>query len=206
LNIVSYEARTVSPAVNPIIPAPVNARRSEPVAVPASEPSNALGDLFAIALQRCRPTSVAMLRGEDGRLRVRRAAWDEQSKRFEARFSMDLRMTDLTEDVVAFEPVNMVHAALVLEQAPEASRYLDNLAQLVESDGYLSIVLESQTHAPAQVSRGLAPTAVGIKQTSFISPIWLMDAMEKRGFTLVQDRRRSASGTGFWLGVFKRNA
>src|SRR4051794_13528172 len=95
---ISYEARTVSPAVNPIIPAPVSARRSEPVAVPASEQPNALGDLLAIALQRCRPTSVAMFRGEDGRLRMRRAAWNVESKRFEAKFSMDLRMADLTGD------------------------------------------------------------------------------------------------------------
>ena len=205
MNIVSYEARTVSPAVNPFIPSPVRARSSEPTAAaPSSDQTDALGDLFSIALLRCRPTSVAMLRGEGDKLRVRLARWEEASKRYTPKFSMDLRHADLTEDVVAFEPVKMVHAALVFEQAPEVTPCLDHLTQLVDSEGFLSIVLQSQTQVLAQVSRGLAPSTVGTKQASFISPIWLMDAMEKRGFTLVQDRRRSASGAGYWLGVFQR--
>jgi len=196
--VVSYEVRMAA-AVIPAVPASGRNRLTTRQEMPAmaAKPVDALGELLAIALLRCRPTSVAMLQGLGDRLDLSLGSWDTGRRRYATKFSMDLRSADLCEEVVSFEPVNMVHAELVLEQADEVGRCLDQVVSLVDSDGFLSIVLKSP---------GQAQTA-SARPTAFVSPIWLMDALAKRGFSLVQDRRRSVSpGEGYWLGVFKRGA
>jgi len=196
--VVSYEVRMAA-AVIPVVPASGRNRLTTRLEMPAMavKPVDALGELLAIALQRCRPTSVAMLRGVDDRLDLSLGSWDTGRRRYATKFSMDLRSADLCDEVVSFEPMKMVHAELVLEQAAEVGRCLDHLVSLVDSDGFLSIVLKSPGQTQATAGRPAA----------FVSPIWLMEALVKRGFSLVQDRRRSVSpGEGYWLGVFKRGA
>jgi hypothetical protein len=179
------------------------------------EQTDALMDLFSIALQKSRAESVALLGAADGRgnsnatdLALKLMNWDSVQNRYVSRFSMELCRADITEEVVAFEPVELVHAVLVLESAPQVGRCLDHIISMVDQRGFLSIVLQAPSEFEGRVSRGSVP-AIKKPQTvtQFISPIWLMEALAKRGFHIVQDRRRSLPvGRGYWLGVFSRSA
>src|SRR5208283_4273166 len=111
-----------------------------------------LSELFAVALGRCRPASVALLgiAGGNGLDRVdggitKRIVGldlnplylDEVQRRYAGKSGLELCCVDLGEQAVDLEPVQLVHAALVFEHAG-VGLCLKNAVSLVAPGGFLS--------------------------------------------------------------------
>ena len=192
--VVSHQTRRVA-AFKPK-PAPVVSFAGE---------ADVLSELLAATLSGCHPGSAAVLGNSGGRLILNLLRRDDAGQRYTSRFMLELSRADLTEQVVAIEPVELVHAALVLDQAAEVSRCLDNLLSLVAVGGALSVVLQASGEFQGKVSRGCAPTIQKRKgQMDLISPVWLLEALQQRGFHLTHQTERSApSGRRFWLAIFQ---
>ena len=122
----------------------------------------ALSELFAAALERYQPTSVAVLGvGGNGLDRIdsritKRVVGldfnpnylDEARKRYGGACNLSLHRVDLTEEQVELEPVHLVHAALIFEHAG-IDRCLENAVSLVDSGGALCVVLQLPSHSRA---------------------------------------------------------
>jgi hypothetical protein len=113
---------------------------------------DALSDLFAEAIRRCRPSSVAVLGIAGGNgldhidssITTRVLGLDLNPRYLEAvnrRYShlpgLDLHCVDLSDQAVEFEPVELVHAALIFEHAG-TNRCLENAISLTLPSGHLS--------------------------------------------------------------------
>src|SRR5262249_35714398 len=132
---------------------------------------SALSDLFARALDLCRPPSVAILGIAGGNglehldpavttrivgIDINREYLDEVQRRFGSRTLLELHCVDLSAEedqllAASVEPVALVHAALFFEHAG-AGRALDNAIVLVSWGGHLSVVLQLPQHDQAAVS------------------------------------------------------
>ena len=208
--VVSHETRRVA-AFKP----KARAKPKPALASPIAGEADALSDLLATTLLFCRPASAAALGISAAGLNLNLLYRDDAGQRYPSKFLLELGQTDLTEDVVRIEPVDLVHAALVLEQATETKRCLANLLSLVAMNGTLSVVLEltprfGGNKFEGTVSRGQAPST-GISpsaraQHGFVSPIWIAEALAQYGFRLSYQKERAvSSGKVFWLGIFERS-
>jgi len=181
---------------------------------------DALSELFAAALERCHPASVAVLGVAGGNgldrvdinvtkrivgLDVNPLYLDEVRKRYGAKYNLDLHCVDLAEHRVELEPVQLVHAALVFEHAG-VDRCLENAVSLVTASGALSAVLQLPSEVEQGVGSSEFPSMLSLKtHFSFVDPFWLGTELAKHGFRVVHEAQRSVpAGKRFWMGVFGR--
>ena len=187
---------------------------------PEVQQLGALADLFAEALERCKPRSVAILgiAGGNGLDRidsrvtkrivgidVNPAYLDEVRRRYPDRPGLELYCADLADSKVEVELVQLVHAASVFEHAG-IERCLENALSLVAPGGALSVVLQ----LPSPVVEGVAPSAFSSMQNlkshfSFVDPEVLCRILVGHDFRLTHRTQRSLpAGKSFWMGLFCR--
>lgn len=183
---------------------------------------NVLSDLFAVALDRCRPCSVAVLGVAGGNglscvdttitkrvagVDVNPAYLDAVRRRYPNLPGLQLHCVDLAAQGVALDPVALVHAALVFEHAG-TGKCLENAVSLVAPGGALSIVLQLPSESEQGVSAtGFASIQNLAGQFKLIDPAWLVEELKQRSFRLDhQTRRELPRGKAFWMGLFSRSA
>lgn len=179
-----------------------------------------LSDLFAQALAYCRPTSVAILGIAGGNgleridtgvtkriigLDINSSYLEEIRRRYAEMSGLQLFCVDLAEQPVEFEPVQLVHAALVLEHAG-VNRCLENALSLVVAGGFFSAVLQLPSDSEADVSPSEFSAIQSLRpHFSLIDPQWFQEALSKRNFRLEEQAQYSvAAGKGLWMGIFSR--
>jgi hypothetical protein len=130
---------------------------------------------------------------------------DAVRRRYSHVTGLELHCIDLAEQVIEMQPVQLVHAALVLEHAG-VGRCLDNAVSLVADGGALSVVLQLPAKAGEDVGRGgFASMQKLAPHFSLIDPVWLRKTLEERAFRLIYEARRSLpAGKEFWMGIFVR--
>lgn len=181
---------------------------------------DALAELFAEALAYCRPASVAVL-GIAGGNGLQHVDWTITKRvagldvnpsyleavrgRYGSKCDVELHCVDLAEQRVALEPMELVHAALVLEHAG-VELCLENALSLVAPGGALSVVLQLPTEVEQNVAATRFPSMQTLKSHfALVDPEWLCQTLAERGFRLTREGRRSLpAGKGFWMGVFRR--
>jgi hypothetical protein len=184
----------------------------------AAKQLRALSDLFARALELCRPTSVAVLgiAGGNGLEHVDRATTtrivgvdinaaylDEVQRRFGADSRLELHCVDLSQQPLEIAPVALVHAALFFEHAG-VGRALEHALSLMSPGGRLSVVLQLPDTAQAAVT----PTPYASMQRlaghfSFVDVTKFRGLLENQGLQLVtQEARTLSTGKTLWLGIF----
>jgi hypothetical protein len=181
---------------------------------------DALSDLFAEALEFCRPSSVAVLGVAggngldrvDGNITGRIVGLDlnplyleEVRRRYKGRGSLELHCVDLGEQLVDLEPVELVHVALVFEHAG-VDRCLQNALSLMSPGGALSVVLQLPGEPEQAVGASPFPSIQKLKSHfSLIDPCWLQEELARHELQLAHESRISlAAGKAFWMGVFRR--
>ena len=180
--------------------------------------SGALSDLFAEAIARCRPLSIAVLGiagGNgldriDGSITARVVGLDLNPLYLEAvrqRYlhlpGLELYCVDLSEQHVELEPVQLVHAALIFEHAG-ADCCLENALRIIVPGGSLSVVLQLPTESGQTVGASRFSSIQNLQSHfSVITPTWLRETLARRGFRLIhQTTRALPAGKGFWAGIF----
>ena len=178
----------------------------------------ALSDLFAEAIGRCRPFSIAVLgiAGGNGldhidsNITPRVVGLDLNPLYLEAvrqRYShlpgLELHCVDLSEQHVELEPVQLVHAALVFEHAG-VDCCLENATSMILPGGNLSVVLQLPTESGQTVGASQFSSIQNLESHfSLISPAWLCESLAGRGFRLIhQTTRALPAGKGFGTGIF----
>lgn len=178
----------------------------------------ALSDLFAEAIARCRPHSVAVLgiAGGNGLDRIdssvstRIVGLDLNPHYLEAvrqRYShlpgLELHCVDLAAQRLAIEPVELVHAALIFEHAG-VDCCLENAIGMVAAGGNLSVVLQLPAEGGKAEVTSRFPSIESLgAHFSTISPEWLTETLAKRGFRLGhQSTCALAAGKALWAGLF----
>jgi hypothetical protein len=182
---------------------------------------DAPSELFAAALERCQPTSVAVLgvAGGNGLDRIdigatRRVVGldlnplylNEVRNRYGGSCNLELHCVDLAQQRVELEPVQLVHAALVFEHAG-VDRCLENAVSLVEANGALSVVLQLRSEVEQAVGISKFPSMLKLKNHfSFVDPFWLRRELANSGLRIVHEAQRSVpAGKLLWMGVFGRS-
>lgn len=181
---------------------------------------DALSELFAEALACCRPDSVAVLgiaggnglQHVDRTITTRVVGVDVNSSYLEATRNrhaasggLELHCVDLAKERVGWEPVQLVHAALVFEHAG-VELCLENALSLVAPGGSLSVVLQ----LPSEEGQNVAASRFRSMQTlksgfALVDPEWLRQMLARHNFLRAYETRRSLpAGKGFWMGVFRR--
>ncbi len=178
----------------------------------------ALSELFAEAIARCRPSSIAVLgiaggnglQHIDSSVTTRIVGLDLNPEYLESvrkRYShlpgLDLRCVNLAEQRIVLEPVQLVHAALIFEHAG-VERCLENAIALTAPGGNLSVVLQlpAEDGQPEIMSPFLSIENLG-PHFSMVSPPWLSESLAGRGFRLTHETTRNLPGTkGFWAAIF----
>jgi len=181
---------------------------------------DALSELFAAALERYQPPSVAVLGvgGGNGLDRIdnrvtRRVVGldlnprylDEARTRHGGTCNLSLHCVDLAQERVELEPVQLVHAALVFEHAG-IDRCLENAVSLVDSGGALCTVLQ----LPGQTDQEIGPSSFSSMLTlkdnfALVDPIDLQSRLARVGFRMVHEVLRPVSaGKQLWMGAFER--
>jgi len=187
---------------------------------PGVQQLDALSDLFAEALEYCRPESVAVLgiAGGNGLERIDRTITkrvvgldvnpsylDAVRGRYSFINDLDLTCADLASQKIDLQALDLVHAALVFEHAG-AGQCLENALSLVAAGGAFSAVLQLPTEAGQNV--GASPFAsMQNLQPGFalIDPEWLGRTLAERGLRLARETRRTLpAGKAFWMGIFRR--
>ncbi len=178
----------------------------------------ALSELFAEAIGRSRPSSIAILGiagGNgldhiDGSITQRVVGLDVNPLYLEAvreRYShlpgLELHCVDLSRQHVELEPVQLVHAALVFEHAG-VDRCLENAITTIVPGGNLSVVLQLPAETGETVGASPFSSIQNLKpHFSLIDPAWLRESLAGRGFRLNhQTTRALPAGKGFWAGIF----
>jgi hypothetical protein len=176
------------------------------------------GLLFAEAIGRCRPFSIAVLGIAGGNgldhidssITPRVVGLDLNPLYLEAvrqRYShlpgLELYCVDLSEQHVELEPVQLVHAALVFEHAG-VDCCLENATSMILPGGNLSVVLQLPTESGQTVGASQFSSIQNLESHfSLISPAWLCESLAGRGFRLIhQTTRTLPAGKGFWTGIF----
>jgi len=180
--------------------------------------SGALADLFAEAIGRCRPLSIAVLgiAGGNGLDRIdssittRVVGLDLNPQYLEAVWQrywhlpgLELLCVDLSQQHIALEPVQLVHAALIFEHAG-VDRCLENAISMVAPGANLSAVLQLPSEGGQAVGASQFASIQNLKSHfSHVSPTWLREALAGRGFRLsYQTTLALPAGKGFWAGIF----
>jgi len=178
----------------------------------------ALSDLFAEALGRCRPLSIAVLGIAGGNgldhidstITARVVGLDLNplylaavQQRYSHVLGLELHCVDLSEQRVKLEPVQLVHAALVFEHAG-VDCCLENALSMITPGGNLSVVLQLPAESGPTVGASHLSSMQNLKShLSLVSPAWLRESVSGRGFRLVhQTTRALPAGKGFWMGIF----
>lgn len=190
------------------------------MSAPGVEQLAPLKELFARLLAATTPVSVGILgvaggnglEAIDSQVTRRIVGVDVQpeyleavSRRHAALPGLELHCLDLASERICSPPVDLVHAALVLEHAG-TDLCLDNAVEWVAPGGWLSVVLQ----LPSTVEQGVSATGFASLLTlkerfQLIEPSWLTATLEERGFSLErQDCWPLPSGKGFWHGVFRK--
>jgi hypothetical protein len=181
---------------------------------------DALSELFAAALERCQPPSVAVLgvAGGNGLDRINRRVTsrvvgldvnqhylDEARDRYGGTYNLSLHCVDLAEELVELEPVHLVHAALIFEHAG-IDRCLDTAVSLVDAGGSLCSVLQLPAHAEQAISTTSFPSILTLKDGfKLIEPASLQRKLNRVGFRMVHETIRPVPrGKGLWMGIFER--
>jgi hypothetical protein len=187
---------------------------------PEVQQLTALSDLFAEALVRCRPASIAILgiAGGNGLDRIdtnltkRVVALDINPLYLEAVQSryphltgLELHCIDLAEQDLHLPPVDLVHAALVFEHAG-LDRCLENALALLAAGGTLSVVLQLPTETAQSVGASPFTSMQSLKSHfSLVDPVRLCKTLQQRKLHLQYEAKRPIpSGKGFWMGLFHR--
>jgi hypothetical protein len=182
---------------------------------------DALAELFAAALERCQPTSVAVLGvggGNgldqiDGRVTKRDVGLDlnpqyltEARKRYGGTYNLSLHCVDLAKERVALEPVGLVHAALVFEHAG-IDRCLENAVSLTDVGGALCAVLQLPGQAEQEIGSGNFSSMLTLKNNfALVDPVSLQRKLGSVGFRMVHEvLRHVPAGKRLWMGVFERH-
>jgi SAM-dependent methyltransferase len=180
---------------------------------------DALSELFAEAMQVCRPLSVAILgiaggnglNQIDGRITARIVGLDVNPRYLEAvreRYShlpgLELHCIDLAEQCIDLQPVQLVHAALIFEHAG-ADCCLKNAISLVAPGGHLSVVLQLPAETGQPVVASPFPSIQSLQAGfSLISPARFEESLAVRGFRLIYPTTRPLpAGKRFWMGIFR---
>jgi hypothetical protein len=183
--------------------------------------AGALADLFAEALAFRRPASVAVLgvAGGNGLDRIDSAITrrvvgvdinplylDAVRRRHASLPGLELHAADLAEQSIPLPPVQLVHAALILEHAG-TGRCLDNALSLLAEDGAFSAVLQLPSRTePTVGNTGFASLQPLASHFSFVDPALLCALLRRRGLQSVHETRRALpAGKAFWMGIFVRN-
>ncbi len=178
----------------------------------------ALSDLFAEAIGRCRPVSIAVLgiaggnglEHIDSSITTRVVGLDLNPLYLEAvrkRYShlpgLELHCVDLAEQHVQMEPVQFVHAALIFEHAGAGSCF-ENAISMIVPGGNLSVVLQLPTESGQTVGASQFSSIQNLKSHfSVISPAWVRESLAVRGFRPIHETRNALpAGKGFWMGLF----
>lgn len=178
----------------------------------------ALSDLFAEAIGRCRPLSIAVLgiAGGNGldhidsNITARVVGLDVNPLYLEAvrqRYShlpgLELHCVDLSEQHLKLEPVQLVHAALVFEHAG-VDCCLENAISMIVPGGNLSVVLQLPSESGQTVSASQFSSIQNLKShLSLISPAWLGESLAGRGFRLIHQTTHALPACkSFWTGIF----
>jgi hypothetical protein len=178
----------------------------------------ALSELFVEAIERCRPSSIAVLgiAGGNGLEQIdssvtrRIVGLDLNPQYIETvrqRHShlpgLDLRCVNLSEQRIMLEPVQLVHAALIFEHAG-VDRCLENAIALTAPGGNLSVVLQ----LPAESGKAVGTSRFASIENlhahfSFVRPAALCESLAGRGFRLTHETTRNLPGAkGFWAAIF----
>jgi hypothetical protein len=197
---------------------------------PQVQQLEALSDLFSDALTSRRPTSVAVLgvAGGNGLDRIdtartrRIVGFDIQPEyleavrgRFPALAGLELHCADLGRDDLAekqIAPVELVHAAMILEHAgtDDASlqRCIQNALALMAPDGALSVVLQLPSTLNQDVGlSGVASIELLRDHFTLIAPNHLQAEVERHGMEMVWEKQYPLlGGKAFWMGIFVRTA
>jgi len=178
----------------------------------------ALSDLFAEAIERCRPLSIAVLgvAGGNGLDRIDSGITsrvvgldlnpmylDRVRQRYLHLPGLELHCVDLSERHVELEPVQLVHAALIFEHAG-VDCCLENAISLILTGGHFSVVLQLPTQSGETVGASQVSSMQNLKSHfSLISPAWLRESLAARGLRLTHETTRALpAGKGFWMGIF----
>lgn len=178
-----------------------------------------LSDLFASALRLAKPASVAILGIAGGNglpaidsvltrrivgIDVNQEYLDSVAIRYSNLPGLELHRLDLSSERIECRPVNLVHAALVLEHAG-TDLCLENAIALVVPGGWLSVVIQ----LPSESEEGVSPTGFASLQTlkaafQLIEPEWIVLTLTTRGFELRTEKRHPLpAGKGLWHGMFQ---
>jgi threonine dehydrogenase-like Zn-dependent dehydrogenase len=180
-----------------------------------------LARLFADALVRLRPASVAVLGVAGGNglehidpavtsrvvgIDVNPSYLEAVRSRLPELRGLELHCFDLGRDPApAIEPVSLVHAALVFEHAGTAA-CLDTAVALVAPEGHLSVVLQMPADdRDAVTPTGYASVASLAADFAFVDPHRLRRTLAQRGLRLTHQARITlATGKALWSGCFER--
>jgi hypothetical protein len=182
------------------------------------EQAQMLADIFAGAVQQFSPKSVAVLgcAGGNGFDRIpasvsRVVGVDinpgylaAADARFQGRFaSLELLAGDIEGDEIAFTPVELVFAGLVLEYV-SVEPAIARTRSMITTKGHLVTVLQ----LPSTGSRQVSPSPFASVQTlaavmRLVPPLALQHAAEANGYAQVESRTVvSAGGKPFQVQVF----
>jgi threonine dehydrogenase-like Zn-dependent dehydrogenase len=180
---------------------------------------DALSELFAAALERFQPPSVAVLGvgGGNGLDRIdsrvtkrvvgldfNRHYLDEARKRYGETCNLSLHCVDLAQELVELEPVHLVHAAVVFEHAG-VNRCLDNAVSLVNDGGVFCAVLQLPSPAEREIGASNFPSMLTLQDNfTLVDPIIFQQKLASMGFQTVHEVLRSVPGKGLWMGAFER--
>jgi hypothetical protein len=179
----------------------------------------ALSDLFAEAIGRCRPSSVAILGIAGGNgldlidstttagvvgLDVNPLYLEAVRDRYPHLARLDLYCIDLSEQRVELEPVQLVHAALIFEHAG-ANLCLENAISMIIPGGNLSVVLQLSIEGAETVSTSQFSSIQHLKpHFSLVNSAALCQSLAGRGLRLIHQATRTLpGGKGFWMGIFR---
>jgi threonine dehydrogenase-like Zn-dependent dehydrogenase len=177
-----------------------------------------LSELFAEAIARCRPSSIAVLgiaggnglEHIDGSVTTRIVGVDLNPQYIESvrrRYShlpgLDLCCVNLSEQSLVLEPVQLVHAALIFEHAG-VELCLENAIALTAPGGNLSVVLQLPAESGNAAGASLFASIENLHaHFSFVRPAALCESLAGRGFRLArQTTRELPAGKAFWAGIF----
>jgi hypothetical protein len=178
----------------------------------------ALSELFAEAIGRCSPSSIAVLgiaggnglEHIDSSITRRIVGLDlnpEYLQSVRERYShlpgLDLRCVNLSEQRIALEPVQFVHAALIFEHAG-IERCLENAIALTAPKGNLSVVLQLPVESGKAVGASRFASIENLHANfCFVQPASLSQSLAGRGFRLAhQTTRELPGGKAFWAGGY----
>lgn len=184
------------------------------MALPAVAQASMLAEVFGAAVDRLRPTSLAVLgcAGGNGFDRIHPAVTDRivgidinpcyldtVSARFRDRLAgLELHTADLNRQKLSLEPVGLIFAGLLFEHV-DPDRALETAKHLAKPSGTLLTVLQLASPTQPTVSpspfRSLEPVGA---QMQLLDPDAFVGKASRAGFALADSRRITlSSGKSF---------